>query len=225
MIGCCSRVQAAIRDSDLQGRIRYWESFGVLSDPTTSFSLLDRARSNDQHAWRQLVHLYGPLVHRWCKQSGLQDDDAADVFQETFRAVSTNLTSFTPQHAVGSFRSWLKTIARTKIVDHFRRHNRQPIGQGGSDAQQHLANVAEPLAEESVDDANEENALIVQRAMELIRSDFNSENWRSFQMVVVDGRAAVDVANELNVNVQKIRQANYRIRRRLRLVLQDLIDD
>ena len=54
-------------------------------DPT-SMSLLQRARSNDQEAWHQIVHLYGPLVHKWCRRSNLQDDDLADVFQETFRS-------------------------------------------------------------------------------------------------------------------------------------------
>ncbi|MDA0589007.1 MAG: sigma-70 family RNA polymerase sigma factor [Planctomycetota bacterium] len=94
-------------------------------------SLLQRARSNDQEAWNQIVHLYGPLVQKWCRQASLQDDDLADVFQETFRAVSTHLKSFKPMRDVGSFRSWLRTIVRTKIADHFRRLSNQPAGQGG----------------------------------------------------------------------------------------------
>src|SRR5688572_25302334 len=81
------------------------------SEPT-SLSLLQRARANDQQAWRQLVHLYGPLVHRWCRRAGLPEEDAADVFQETFRAVARELAAFRPARPTGSFRCWLRAVAR-----------------------------------------------------------------------------------------------------------------
>src|SRR5687767_549166 len=86
----------------------------------TSPSLLQRARTHDQDAWRQIVHLYGPLVYRWCGRTGLREEDAADVFQETFRAVARELPAFRPARPTGSFRCWLRAIVRTKIADHFR---------------------------------------------------------------------------------------------------------
>lgn len=196
------------------------------ADPqATSLSLLQRARSQDEQAWNQLVLLYGPLVHRWCKRSQLKDEDTADIFQETFRAVATNLDSFSPARAVGSFRSWLRSIVRSKIADHFRRLNQQPAGRGGTDAHLHLANISDPLAEETEDEVGEENALVVHRAMELIQPEFSPQNWAAFQQVAIHGKSATEVAGELNVNPQAVRQANYRIRRRLRLVLQDLMDE
>jgi RNA polymerase sigma-70 factor (ECF subfamily) len=194
---------------------------------STSLSLLARARSDDQEAWGQLVHLYGPLVHRWCKRSGLTDEDAADVFQETFQSVSTHLDSFAPSRAVGSFRAWLRSIVRRKIVDQFRRQKHQPRAQGGSVAQMQLADIEDPFtpdADETPDQAVEENALVVQRAMELIRPQFSEQNWDAFQQVALHGKDAGEVAAALGINVQAVRQANYRIRRRLRLVLQDLAD-
>ena len=190
----------------------------------TSMSLLARARSNDQQAWREIVHLYGPLVHKWCRRSALKDDDVADVFQETFRSVSTHLDSFTPERSIGSFRSWLRTIVRTKLADHFRRRDRQPLGRGGTDAQILMGDVVDPLGDEQEDDVASENAQVVQRAMELIQPEFSSQNWTAFELVAIDGQSAVDVAEQLNVNPQAVRQANYRIRRRLRLVLQDMIE-
>lgn len=202
---------------------------GKAFDPT-SLSLLQRARSNDQEAWNQIVHLYGPLVQKWCRQSGLQDNDLADVFQETFRAVSGNLKSFKPIRDVGSFRSWLRTIVRTKIADHFRSQGRQPIGKGGTEASLRIGNVADPVVDEDLlgeDDkqaAEDEHTLLVQRAMELIRPEFSERNWKAFLKVAIDGQGAAEIATELGVSPQVIRQANYRIRRRLRLVLQDLIE-
>ena len=190
------------------------------SDPT-SLSLLQRARSEDQYAWGQIVHLYGPLVLRWCRRSGLSDDDASDVFQETFRAVSSNLGKFKPTKSVGSFRSWLRTIARTKIADYYRRKSQLPDAKGGTVAQMHLAELPEMLPEDGTN-SDDENALVVQRAMEMVKPEFDERNWKTFWQVAVEGRSAVDVAEEFNVSPQAVRQANYRIRRRLRLVLQDL---
>lgn len=190
-------------------------------DPT-SLTLLQRARSDDDQAWSQLVHLYGPLVERWCRRSGLSDDDTADVFQETFRTVSTSLDGFSPRRSTGSFRSWLRTIVRTRIIDHHRMQNRQSAGKGGTDAQQLLANVADPLCRDEGEVAAEERSLLVHRALQMIQPEFSEQNWSAFQEVALKGRSATEVARELRVNAQTIRQANYRIRRRLRLILQDL---
>jgi DNA-directed RNA polymerase specialized sigma24 family protein len=60
--------------------------------------------------------------------------------------------------------------------------------------------------------------------MDLIRPDFSKQNWAAFLKVAIEGQSATEIAEELGVNPQAIRQANYRIRRRLRLVLQDLIE-
>lgn len=190
----------------------------------TSLSLLQRARAHDQEAWRQLVHLYGPLVQSWCERAGLSTEDTADVFQETFRTVARQLGEFRPTRAVGSFRCWLRAVGRTKIADHFRR--RQPaVGQGGTDAQRHLANLIDEFPDEDDPDGPAEDTLVVRRALELIRPEFSESNWSAFWQVAVEGRSAVEVAQELNVNPQAVRQANYRIRRRLRLVLKDLVDE
>ncbi len=188
----------------------------------TSHSLLDRVKSNDQQAWKQLVQVYGPLLLRWCRRSGLNDDDSADVCQEVFRVVSARLNTFHPVRESGSFRSWLRTITRTKIVDHFRRVEKQPLARGGTTAHLYLSQVVDLLATENEEDAVDENAVVVSRAMELIRGEFSSQNWRAFRQVALEGQTATEVAEMLGIKPQAVRQANYRIRRRLRVVLQDL---
>ncbi len=85
----------------------------------------------------------------------------------------------------------------------------------------HLAELPEVLPDDECESQNE-NALIVQRAMELVRPEFDERNWKAFWQVAVEGRSAVDVAEEFNVSPQVVRQANYRIRRKLRSVLQGL---
>jgi len=187
----------------------------------TSMSLLGLAKSQDEEAWNQLVHLYGPLVQKWCRQSGLNEDDTADIFQDAFQAVARNLATFQPTKSVASFRSWLKTIVRSKIMDHFRAVQKHGEATGGTTAQLRIAEVEDPFTD-CEEEAESEHAIIVQRAMELIREEFDERNWKAFVAVSLDGRSASEVAEELGVGGQVIRQATYRIRRRLRLVLEDL---
>lgn len=194
------------------------------SEPT-SMTLLGRAQSNDQEAWNHIVHLYGPLVVKWCHRSGLNEDDTADVFQETFRALASNIQNYAPTRAVGSFRSWLRSIAGSKIADHFRKLKRQPVGKGGTDAHLAMANTPDPLSEDDETEAAQEHALIVQRAMEIIKPEFDARNFEAFKQVALEGRPATEVAAELDVSPQVVRQANYRIRRRLRSILEGLVDE
>jgi RNA polymerase sigma-70 factor, ECF subfamily len=62
----------------------------------SSMSLLDRVRAHDPGAWRQLVDLYGPLIGYWCRRSGLQAADVADVTQAVFMSAARQLPDFRP---------------------------------------------------------------------------------------------------------------------------------
>ena len=190
----------------------------------TSLSLLGRAKANDEDAWSQVVHLYGPLVQKWCRRTGLSDEDTADVFQETFKTVSRHIADFVPGRSVASFRSWLKTIVRTRTIDHYRKAKRHLDAMGGTAAQAMISEVPDPLADESEEEAQADDALVVHRAMEMIREEFDPRNWGAFEQVALKGRSASEVAQELGVAPQTILQENYRIRRRLRLILEDLVE-
>ena len=87
-----------------------------------------------------------------------------------------------------------------------------------------MADVADPYSDDEEEEAASEEAIVVQRAMELIRKEFDPRNWKAFERVALKGESATDVANELGVAPQTIRQANYRIRRRLKLILEDLVE-
>ena len=191
----------------------------------TSLTLLGRVRANEEDAWSQVVHLYGPLVHKWCRRSGLSEDDTADVFQETFRTVSRHIGDFVPGRSVASFRSWLKTIVRTRTIDHFRKARKYVDAVGGTAAQALISEVPDPFAEEDEEEARQDDAMIVHRAMEMIRGEFDPRNWKAFEQVAFHGKSASEVAREEGINPQTVRQANYRIRRRLRLILEDLVED
>jgi RNA polymerase sigma-70 factor (ECF subfamily) len=79
---------------------------GETSEKTSSTSLI-RVKAKDQEAWRRFVHLYGPMLSRWCKQFRLQDADADDVGQDVLRTVAESIGGFHYDQNGDSFRGWL----------------------------------------------------------------------------------------------------------------------
>jgi RNA polymerase sigma-70 factor (ECF subfamily) len=196
---------------------------GVESLGSTSSSLLRRAQSRDPEAWRRLVKVYGPIVFLWGRQVGLSGHDSADIVQETFVAVAGHIASFRRERPGDSFRGWLWTITRNKIRDHFRRRHDPARPQGGTTAQRMLAQIADDISEV---DAIGDSLLGVaeRRAIELIRVEFEERTWRAFWLTAVEGRTAAEVGVELGMAKGAVRQAKYRVLRRLREELEGLLD-
>jgi RNA polymerase sigma-70 factor (ECF subfamily) len=187
----------------------------------TSQTLLERARRQDEQAWRGLLHLYGPLVLRWCAHRGVVGPDADDLSQEVFQAVAARLADFRRDRPGDTFRGWLRNITRNKLADYFRRRQGQPQAQGGSDAQRQLQDVAKPeLPEDSATDLGE----LYHRALELVKGEFEVRSWQAFWRTVVEGQATDEVAADLGVTPAAVRKARSRILLRLRQETGDLID-
>ena len=104
------------------------------SSLATSGSLIARVRANEAAAWERFVALYAPLVYDWCRRAGLREQDTEDIFQEVFQAVLLHIRSLRQERRGDTFRGWLFTITRNKIRDYYRRENREPRGEGGTEA-------------------------------------------------------------------------------------------
>ena len=192
---------------------------------STSTSLLERVKAQDPEAWKRLVALYGPLVYDWCRQSGLRGEDAADVGQEVFGAVVAKVAEFRRDRPGDSFRGWLWTITRNKIRDHSRQQQGQAQAQGGTDAQQRLAQVPEHPPDSSAPGRRPaQGSDLEHRAMDLVRAGVEDRTWQAFWLVAVEGRSPADAAERLGISVQAVYDAKYRIRRRIRQELSDLTD-
>lgn len=200
----------------------YNTSSGNGSLGSTSSSLIHRVKDGDSDAWRRLVKLYGPAVYVWCRQSGLNTHDAADVVQDTFLAVAGHLARFRRERPEDSFRGWLFTITRNKVRDHYRRLNESVQAQGGTAAEKMLAQIPELLSGDS--QLQPTGGFIERRALELIQAEFEQRTWQAFWQTAVDGRGATEVAAELTMTKHAVRQAKYRVLRRLRQELDGLLD-
>ncbi len=192
---------------------------------STSTSLLGRAKAGEGEAWRRIVELYGPAVYDWCRHCDLKAEDAADVAQEVFVAVAKNLEAFRRDRPGDSFRGWLWTITRNKIRDHVRSRTGKPEAQGGTAAQQRMAQIPEQPPEVSTSGVPRgSSSSLQQRAIELVRAGVEERTWQAFWQVVVEGKESSAVAQELGISVQAVYDAKYRIRQRIRQQLDGLLE-
>lgn len=195
------------------------------SHGSISSSLLKGVQVHDSEAWQRLSQLFGPDIYSWARTAGLQPSDASDVLQEVFRSVATKVGEFRRNGPDDSFRGWLWTITRNKIRDHFRSAAALDRGEGGTDAWRKLESIAESSdADDSSSAVFPAKRRVSHRALELIRNEFEEQTWKAFWKVVVEGVPAVEVAADLGTTAGAVRQAKYRVLRRLRQETEGLLE-
>jgi len=192
------------------------------TDQSTSLSLLERARRREPAAWNRLVDLYRPLVLFWCRRGGILGPDAEDVSQEVFAGAAEGLVRFHRDQPGDTFRGWLRGITRNQLILFHRKNQRRPRIQAGSDGWERLLEIPDPL--EGTDDQEQtEVSQLYQRALDLLRDDFEERTWQAFCRTVIDGRSPASLTQELGMTATAIRQAKARVLRRLREEVGELI--
>lgn len=198
-----------------------------LSDPLdgTSSTLLEKVRLADQEAWRRLVLLYGPLVNARCIKAGLQDADAADIAQNVFQSLQRMIGDFRPTKQTGSFRSWLVTIVKNKIRDHFREKEKLPSATGGSDAKRRNEEIPDGTDDGRSDENDvSETQLLLRSAVELILAKCKPQTREIFQRFVLQRQDAASVAADFSVSVNTVHLVKSRILKKVRDEFRELLD-
>src|ERR1043165_6123530 len=99
-----------------------------MDSPTSTFALLEKARSGDQAALSRLFEKHrrrlAVLIHYKLRPEARQVCDVEDLVQETHLRAFRDIERFTYQ-APGSFLRWLSSIADHAIVDRMRYQNRE----------------------------------------------------------------------------------------------------
>jgi RNA polymerase sigma-70 factor (ECF subfamily) len=187
----------------------------------TSPSLLAQLRAPASHsrdAWDRFVNLYTPLLFLWARQLGADEQEAPDLVQEVFLVLSQEMPHFRHNPA-RRFRGWLWTILVNKWRDRARQRALQPLL---LDQQTLKTAVQESSSDELAE--SEYRAYLYARALELMQKDLPAGEWRAWEGYIVQGRPAVEVAEELGLTVNQVYLAKSRILRRLRSELEGLLD-
>jgi len=190
---------------------------GYSDADSTASLLLSAARRMEAAAWQELLDRYSWLVFQWCRNAGLNGEDAADVVQTVMCDVSASLAEFQKDGKKAAFRRWLRTITNRRVADFHRADVKQQRGEGGSSAQRRILEVADH--EDSSLSERPEIARLRQRLwslLELLENEVDESTWQAFWLTTVEDRTSIEAAKLLEMTPNAIRLAKGRVLRRLR---------
>jgi len=81
--------------------------------------LVRRCLGGDATAWEEIVRLHSRRIYNLCYRFTSSPDDAQDLTQDVFIKIYRTLGSYDVEK--GAFTTWLTTLTRNLLVDHFRR--------------------------------------------------------------------------------------------------------
>ena len=87
--------------------------------------LIRRCVSGDAAAWEEIVQRYHRRIYNICYRFAGSADDAQDLTQEVFIKMYRTLDSYDVER--GAFMTWVTTMTRNLLVDHFRKHKQDRI--------------------------------------------------------------------------------------------------
>jgi RNA polymerase sigma-70 factor (ECF subfamily) len=184
----------------------------------TRRSLLDRLRNwQDQGSWREFFDTYWKFIYSMAIRSGLSDQEAEDVVQETVISIAKKMPEFQYDPERCSFKGWLMHVTRLRIMDQLRRRSphSQQVAFSDRDSSQTptVERVADPSAHKDLEGAWEEEweRNLVDAAMERVKLRVKPEHYQVFYLSAVKGLATNEVARSLQINAARV----YLIRHRL----------
>jgi RNA polymerase sigma-70 factor (ECF subfamily) len=188
--------------------------------PTTRPSLLFRLRdSQDYAAWVEFVSVYEPVAYRLLRRHGLQDADARDVMQDLFMAVGRSVERWDPARERGTFRGWLRRVARNLVINWLKQNERRAVAIGGSDLQSMLDLLPADTDAETLEFDRELRRASFQRAAMQVRDEVQPTTWQAFWETAVLGASPADAAKRLQMEVGAVRVAKCRVLARLRVAV------
>ena len=114
----------------------------------TRSSMLADLKGFSEQRWIEFELVYKPLLLFWIRKKNVPASAIDDVLQNSWFAIAKGIAGFDKKSGKGTFRGWLRTTVRTKVVDQFRRQQQSPRGRGGTTAQLQMGRLEDPLAKD-----------------------------------------------------------------------------
>ncbi|MCB1211623.1 MAG: sigma-70 family RNA polymerase sigma factor [Verrucomicrobiales bacterium] len=193
--------------------------------PPTRKTLIERLDNwEDWASWDEFYRTYSTFVWHVARKSGLSDDEASDVVQETFIGVAKNLQKKKFDTSIGSFKSFLLNQARWRILDQFRRRKKQQSREADlhfdDDDERRTAPIercADPngMALEKLWE-KEWRDKIMDIALRRVKALVSPRQFQIFSCYVLKGWSPERVKKELGVNAAQVYLAKHRVGRILK---------
>lgn len=195
----------------------------------TKPTLLKRLQSSeDPESWKEFYRVYGNLIRFFATKSGLTPEEAEEVVQETAIGVARKLPDFVYDPTKCRFKTWLLNLTRWRILDQIRKRMRfdsmastqtQPLGP--SPFPHHRSHDEETGTTQQIPDPNsiefgrewdecwEKNLMEV--ALAKVRKKIEDLNFQIFDLNVLKGVPASEVAITLGISIPRVYLAKCRV--------------
>jgi RNA polymerase sigma factor (sigma-70 family) len=196
----------------------------VVEDGSTSPTLLrEVADWHDHPAWVSFRDRYDPLLRRWCRGYGLDEDSIDEVCQRIWIELADRMRTF-HYDPKGTFRGWLRRVCESRVVDFLRQrqavrllslagHSGEPqVGARGAsidpDETDHGEGAADLLRVSLLGEAEKVQAAV--------RAKVKPQTWDAFWLVAVCDWTVERAAKALGMTQTAVYAASERVTRMLR---------
>lgn len=171
--------------------------------------LLERVRdAGDRAAFERLFALFTPRLTAWVTSQGCESSTAESVVQDVMVTAWTRAHLFDGGKA--SARTWLYTLARNRMIDHFRAGERRNRAHDG------FATIEPVLREDSAPPERDANRAQVAALLE----ELPPEQRRILLLVYVEGRSHREIAEMLELPIGTVKSRTRLAFNRLRKLLE-----
>lgn len=191
------------------------------SRPTTTTVLLESLKdSGNNTVWRDFDTRYRPIIFGVARRMGLGEDDAAEVAQQTLADFARAYRAGQYERGDGRLSSWIIGIARHRALDLFRANARHR-GRRGESAMIGVADGARLTTMWEI----ERRRAIRDEALAVLRTQtrLGEATLRAFELFVVRGVPAGEVAAQCAMSADEVYVAKARATKRLREIVSELV--
>lgn len=177
--------------------------------------LVERARNDDDLAFRTLVERHGTNVFRTAVRVTGNRQAAEDVVQETFLKVYRQLRRFDGR---ARFSTWLYRIAMNCAIDQVRKDNRRS----------RHAETGEAIETVATHDPSQERLLSSTEIAGAVRgclAAMSPSERAAFVLRHYEGRTIAEIAQILGVRTNACKSTIFRAVQKLRAALQPLVEE
>ncbi|MDR3637601.1 MAG: sigma-70 family RNA polymerase sigma factor [Isosphaeraceae bacterium] len=179
---------------------------------TTCPALLRRVGDwTDLPAWREFVARYDPLLRRWCRDAGLDDDSVEEACQRIWIELASRMGSFRYDPGL-TFRGWLRRFCRCRVIDLLRVRRRDAERARPLDDAAWL--VVQP--DEAADGDHSILLREAEQAQAAVRARVDPKTWTAFWRIAVEGWTVGEAAAAGGMSYASAFAARKRVGQKLR---------
>ena len=194
----------------------------------THKTLIERLRHlDDRKSWEQFYGTYSPMIFEFAFKGGLCEWEAEEVVQETIITVYKNMEQSTYYSGRGSFKAWLFSIVRCRMVDQIRKrppdccarpeNYRRPSNKPTAT----VDGVIDPNGlDKAWEDQWQETAM--EKAVAHVKKRVNAKQFQIFDLHVLQAWPLKRVTSALSCSITQVYLAKHRVGKVLKSELERL---